>query len=57
MLAPVLPRETHGWVRLPLQAHSLFTYRRTVLANEDWRTGTAGLELVSRNERLRAGSN
>ena len=56
MLAPVLPRETREWVRLPLQAHSLFTYRRTVQANEDWRTGVAGLELVSRNERLRARS-
>ncbi|HET8995944.1 MAG TPA: hypothetical protein VFN42_04690 [Acetobacteraceae bacterium] len=54
LLAPVLPKETRLWVRAPIQEHSLFTYRRTVLANEDWRTGSAGLELIWRNERLRA---
>lgn len=54
VLAPVLPKETRDWVRTPVQEHSLFIYRRTVLANEDWRTGAAGLELIWRNERLRA---
>lgn len=54
MLAPVLPKETRNWVRAPIQEQSLFTYRRTVLANEDWRTGAAGQELIWRNERLRA---
>lgn len=54
MLAPVLPKETREWARLPVQAYGLYTYRRTVLANEDWRSGGSSLELVSRNERLRA---
>ncbi len=55
-LAPVLPRETVQWVRLPLREQGAFTYRRTVQANEDWRSGVAALDLVSRNERLRARS-
>lgn len=55
-LAPVLPRETVQWVHLPLREQGAFTYRRTVQANEDWRSGVAALDLVSRNERLRARS-
>ncbi len=55
-LVPVLPRETCDWVRLSLQPYSLFTYRRTVSLNEDWRSGSSVIELVSRNERLRARS-
>jgi len=54
VLAPILPKETRHWVRVPVQEQSLFTYRRTVQANEDWRTGSAGSELIFRNERLRA---
>jgi hypothetical protein len=55
MLAPVLPKESREWARLPVQAYGLYTYRRTVMANEDWRGGGGSpLELVARNERLRA---
>lgn len=56
MLAPVLPQEIPHWARAPVEQHGLFTYRRTVLANEDWRTGAAGLVSIWRNERLRARS-
>ncbi len=39
MLVPVLPKETSEWVRVSIQANSLFTYRNTILVREDWRAG------------------
>ena len=39
MLVPVLPKETGDWVRISIQANSLFTYRNTVLVRADWAAG------------------
>jgi hypothetical protein len=55
-LVPVLPQETCEWAHLPPHARAQLTYRRSVAMNEDWRTGGSSIELVQRNERLRARS-
>ena len=62
MLVPVLPKETGDWVRVTIQANSLFTYRNTVLVREDWRTGgdtpgaPQGRRTVQKNEDWRTTS-
>jgi hypothetical protein len=62
MLVPVLPKETGEWVRMSIQASSLFTYRNTILVREDWRTGgnnpagPQGRRTVQRNEDWRTAS-
>jgi hypothetical protein len=62
MLVPVLPKETGDWVRISIQANSLFTYRNTVLVREDWRsgannpTGPQGRRTVQMNEDWRTTS-
>jgi hypothetical protein len=53
-LVPILPNETAEWVGKVVDPKTIANYRRRVLLNEDWRTGTAVFSLIARNERLRA---
>ena len=53
-IVPVLPQETASWVGVRVDPAKLAAFRRRVLLNEDWRTGTAVHSLTARNERLRA---
>jgi hypothetical protein len=52
-LVPVLPKEAAAWMDMSVDTDSTATFRRTVLLNEDWRTGEM-LDLIARNEHLRA---
>ncbi len=54
LLVPTIPREASAWVNLPIDMDALLRFRRTVSLNEDWRTGSTVIDLVARNERLRA---
>jgi len=53
-LVPVLPNEIAEWGGKVVDSGPIANYRRRVLLNEDWRTGTAVYDLIARNERLRA---
>jgi hypothetical protein len=54
-LSPVMPREVEDWLDIEEDWDRPTRLRRLVRANEDWRSGRM-LELVARNERLRARS-
>ncbi len=54
LMLPAIPQEASDWAKVPIDMDRLTRFRRTVTLNEDWRTGTAGVNLVARNERLRA---
>jgi hypothetical protein len=54
-LVPVLPREVSEWVGMSFDYDAKLTLlRRLVPLNEDWRTGAAVLDMIARNEQLRA---
>lgn len=53
-LIPVLPKEASEWVNTPLDSDSQSRFHKTVMLNEDWRTGITVFDRVGRNERLRA---
>jgi hypothetical protein len=54
LLVPVIPREASDWVGLPIEMEGLLRFRRTVSLNEDWRTGSAVIDIIARNEHFRA---
>jgi hypothetical protein len=53
-LVPVLPREARGGDSTPPELESLPILRGDVPLNQDWRTGEVVLDLIARNEHLRA---
>lgn len=55
VLLPVVPLEVQGWAgfEMELQNGALNVHRRTVRANQDWRTGRM-LDIQRRNERVKA---
>ena len=53
-LIPILPREAHDWSDIAISVDPLFRLRRTIPLNEDWRTGATVLDLIARNEHIRA---
>lgn len=53
LLVPVVPREISDWLGLNLK-EKIAGLRRTIVLNEDWRTGAQVFDLVPRNEHLRA---
>ena len=54
-MVPVVPREAADWIGEPVEfVEQVNRFRRTVLLNEDWRTGAQASALIDRNERLRA---
>jgi hypothetical protein len=52
-LVPVMPRETTDWTSLPVDTDDS-AWSQNIVLNKDWRTGAAVLNLIARNERLRA---
>ena len=54
LLVPIIPREAGDWVGLPIEMDDFMRFRRTVSLNEDWRTGAVVLDLIARNEHMRA---
>ncbi len=54
LLVPIIPREAADWIGQPIDMDGLTRLRRTIKLNEDWRTGTEVLDLIARNEHLRA---
>lgn len=55
-LIPVIPREVGDWVGFAFDVDAFNRFHRFVEAYEDWRSGVSVLDLVARNERLRAQS-
>lgn len=53
-LVPVIPKEAAEWVAMSIATDEQHRFRKTVMLNEDWRTGSAVQDLIKRNERLRA---
>ena len=53
-LVPVIPKEATDWIGTPIETDAQHRFRKTVSLNEDWRTGSAVLDRIGRNERLRA---
>ena len=55
-LIPTTPREASAWVEMDLEARlgGLRHHRRKVASGEDWRTGVTVVDLIARNEKLRA---
>lgn len=53
-LIPVIPREAADWVGIGLEKDHPGRGRRFVGQNEDWRTGHQVLDVIARNEHLRA---
>lgn len=51
---PVLPREVGDWVGFNFDVDAFNRFHRFVEAYEDWRNGVSAMDLVARNERLRA---
>jgi hypothetical protein len=52
-MIPVLPREAAAWMDVEIDTESIIRFRKTVLLNQDWRTGEM-FDLIARNEHLRA---
>ncbi len=52
-LVPILPQETAAWIGVAVDPGKIAAFRRKVLLNKDWRTGSAVFTLIARNERLR----
>jgi len=55
-LVPIIPREANDWCEDPRDSDPSLRFRRLVTLNEDWRSGLAVLDLVARNEQIRAAS-
>lgn len=53
-LVPIIPKEAGDWVGQSIAADSAMVFRRMVELNYDWRTGAHMLDLIVRNEHLRA---
>jgi len=53
-LVPIIPKEAAEWVATTIATGEQHRFRKTVMLNEDWRTGSAVQDLIGRNERLRA---
>jgi hypothetical protein len=54
LMVPVVPREAEGWLGTVLDESERLRLRKLVHGFEDWRTGSVVVELVARNERIRA---
>ena len=54
LMVPIIPREVTSWMETTSIADDHGRLRRIVRINEDWRTGVTVLDLIARNERLRA---
>ncbi len=52
-MVPILPREAAVWMDGAIEPDTIARFRKTVLLNQDWRTGQM-LDRVARNECLRA---
>jgi hypothetical protein len=53
-MVPFIPKEAGEWVGCELEFDTIPRYGRTVQRFEDWRTGTSYLDMIGRNEQLRA---
>ena len=53
-LVPVMPQEACHWSDIVIELDVAARLRRTVPANEDWRTGAIVFDLIARNENIRA---
>jgi hypothetical protein len=54
-LVPATPREAAGWIGAPIEAVTgAVRLRRRVAMRQDWRTGICVMDLIARNEKLRA---
>lgn len=53
-LAPIVPKEAGEWVGNSVVAEATIVFRRMVELNHDWRSGLHVVDLVARNEHLRA---
>jgi hypothetical protein len=54
LMVPVIPRETEAWTGAMLDESERARLRKRVHGFEDWRTGSQVVQLVARNERIRA---
>ncbi len=54
LMVPVIPREAGDWVGFAVDTDLSTRFRRSIQLGEDWRTGAAVLDLIARNEHLRA---
>lgn len=54
MMVPCIPREADSWLGIAVDESERQRLRRLVHGYEDWRTGCLVLDLVARNERIRA---
>ena len=54
-LVPATPKEAASWVGKPVESFAgVLRVRRRVNSQQDWRSGATVLDLVARNEHLRA---
>ena len=53
-MIPVLPKESRQWLDLAADTTVSMQLRRMIPLNEDWRTGSTVLDLIARNEHIRA---
>jgi len=51
---PILPKEVGDWFGTAVKTEASNVFRRWTELNKDWRTGLPFIDLVERNERLRA---
>ena len=54
LMVPVIPRQAETWLGTVLDESERLRLRKLVHGFEDWRTGSLVVELVARNERIRA---
>ncbi|HTZ69279.1 MAG TPA: hypothetical protein VMB71_01385 [Acetobacteraceae bacterium] len=54
LMVPAIPKEAGEWWNIGVDEREMQRLRRLVLGYEDWRTGSLVIDLVARNESMRA---